>query len=100
VKYNIAYSPEADKDWYELFEVIAYEYNAPSTAFKYVQELIETIEQLQTIAESFPIQTYRSFLKYGQFVRRINYKQMAIIYTVHGDMVYIHRIVPASMITG
>jgi len=38
-------------------------------------------------------------LKYGFFVRRINYKKMAILYTVYEDTVLIHRVVAGSMIT-
>ncbi|MDR0371562.1 MAG: hypothetical protein LBH80_06895 [Prevotellaceae bacterium] len=49
--------------------------------------------------KSYPVQTNRSLLQYGINVRRINYKRLAIIYTVHEDIVYIHRIVASSMLT-
>ena len=46
------------------------------------------------------IRNEKSLLKYGFFVRRVNYKNMAILYTVFGDIVFIHRIIASSMIIG
>ena len=38
-------------------------------------------------------------IKYGQLMRNISFgKKMAIIYSVEGNIVYIHRIMPQSMI--
>ncbi|GHT62287.1 hypothetical protein AGMMS50239_15190 [Bacteroidia bacterium] len=45
-KYDICYSCQADKDLDGLFEVIVFAYGVPKTAFKYVQGIIETIENL------------------------------------------------------
>lgn len=98
-RYRIVYSPEANNDIVELTNVITYDYSAPLTAFRYVQGLKETIELLTKFPKSYPLQTRTSLSRYGQNVRRINYKRMAIIYTVHGNIVYIHRIIPASIIT-
>jgi len=41
----------------------------------------------------------KSLQRYGQNVRRVNYKKMAIIYTINGAIVNVHRIITASMIT-
>ena len=57
------------------------------------------IDLLERFPESYPIQTGSSFLLFGTNVRRINYKKMAIVYTVHDDIVYIHRIIAANLIT-
>jgi hypothetical protein len=35
---------------------------------------------------------------YGANVKRINYKKMAILFTVFENVVYIHRIIPAATI--
>ncbi|GAB6011751.1 hypothetical protein [Viscerimonas tarda] len=51
-------------------------------------------------APIYAIQRQQSLKKYGHNVRRLNYKKMAIIYTVHSTTVYIHRIVPANTISG
>ena len=99
VNYTVYLSDESKKDIYTLTNVIMYEYKAPATAFKYIQGLLDTILSLEQTAEAFPLQSHRFFLKYGQYVRRINYKRMAIIYTVYGSTVYIHRVMPAASIS-
>jgi len=100
MKYQIILSSEANKDYAEYINTIMYDYNAPLTAAKHYMGLYSTLKSLETYPEIFQIQTRRSLSQYGTNVRRINYKKMAIIYTIHGDIVYIHRIIPASMITG
>ena len=95
--YQIILSKEAKKDIDNLTEVIKNEYKAPFTAFKYVQELLDEILSLSKFPKIYAEKFYPAFLHYGS-VRRINYKRMAIIYTVDEQTVYIHRIMPASMI--
>lgn len=97
--YRIKLSDEAKKDFDEYIHHIRDVYHAPLTAIKHYAELAKTINSLNFFPESYPVQTGISFLRYGFNVRRINYKKMAIIYTVHGDIVYIHRIIPANLIT-
>ena len=97
---RIEYTDTANDDLKNLAYAITHEYKSPVTAFHYVQGIKDEIKLLKRSPESYPVQTRRSLLQYGSNVRRINYKKMAIIYTVHGDIVYIHRIIPASMITG
>ncbi|MDR1402411.1 MAG: type II toxin-antitoxin system RelE/ParE family toxin [Tannerellaceae bacterium] len=98
--YNIHYSDSAEEDLNELYNVICYTYLAPITANKYVKGLNDIIRELEKNPEIYAIQTRPSLQQYGQNVRRINYKKMAIIYTIHGHVVYIHRIVAASLIAG
>lgn len=98
--YTVKLSDNADQDIDNLSDAIIYTYQAPNTAFKYVQGLLNAIQSLSKNPESPPIQTRTSLQQYGANVRRINYKKMAIIYTVHGNIVYIHRIIAGSMITG
>lgn len=99
MKYQLRYSDTALEDIRELRFVIRDIYKAPNTAIRYVQGLYNEILSLQTGPEYPPIQTSPFFLRYGTNARRINYKKMAIIYTVHGNIVYIHRIIPANLIT-
>ncbi|GAB6011260.1 type II toxin-antitoxin system RelE/ParE family toxin [Viscerimonas tarda] len=98
--YKIQYSEESRIDIKELGYVIREKYNAPITAAKYIIGIIHEIKQLTTNPEIYAIQTRQSLKQYGHNVRRLNYKKMAIIYTVHGTTVYIHRIVPANTISG
>jgi plasmid stabilization system protein ParE len=97
-KFNIVVSIDAFEDIQDLYYFIVSEYNSPLTAKRYVDGLYQTIKSLQITAESYSIRADLSL--YGNFVRRINYKKMAIIYTVHGNSVYIHRVIAASMLTG
>ena len=62
--YNIVYSLEADKDINNLFEFIIFQYKAPLTAFKYVQELLDEIKKLSYSAESYSVQTRKSLQQY------------------------------------
>ncbi|NDV45543.1 hypothetical protein D0T49_00555 [Paludibacter sp. 221] len=98
--YRLEFTEQAYTDMRNLSDTIMYTYKMPLTAEKYMRGLREVINDLKRSPESYTIQTRRSLLQYGTNVRRINYKRMAIIYTTHADLVYIHRIVPASMITG
>lgn len=84
----------------ELADMITYMYKMHNTAEKYMRGLYQKIGQLTRSPQSHTIQTSTFFQRYGTNVRRINYKKMTIIYTVHGDTVYIHRIVAANLITG
>ncbi len=82
-----------------LSETILYKFDAPRTAFKYIQELLNTIQSLRTCAHVYqPSNNTFLQLKYGLFVRRVNYKKMAVIYTIHDKVVFIHRIIPQSII--
>ncbi|MEI6555499.1 MAG: hypothetical protein WCL70_07920 [Paludibacter sp.] len=98
--YSIEYSEEARTDINNLFDVIIYEYKAPTTAFKYVQGLYNEIKKLSRSAESFSVQTRKSLQQYGPSPRRLNYKRMTVIYNVINDVVYIRRVIPSNTIAG
>lgn len=98
--YQIRYADTALEDIKDLRIVIRDTYKAPNTAISYLQGLYDKISRLKTSAESYTIQTSSFFQRYGANTRRINYKKMAIIYTLHGDIIYIRRIIPANLITG
>jgi len=74
-----------------------YQYHAPLTAFKYVQGLLDEIKKLKTNADSYS-KKQKNLFQFGYNVRRLNYKKMAIIYSVIDRTVYILRIVPSSTI--
>ena len=97
--FRILYSREASQDLNNLFQTIIVNYQAPETAYRYTQEIIDTIKSIAKAPEIYAIQTRKSLQKYGYNVRRVNYKKMAIIYTVYNNVVLIHRIVPSALIT-
>lgn len=98
--YTVLLSEQAVGDLDDLFYLILLEYKMPDTAYKYLKELRKTILSLSKNAETYTVQTRRTLQQYGINVRRINYKKMAIIYTVHADIVYIHRVIPQNTISG
>ena len=96
--FEIHYSSKANKDLDNLLQVIIVNYKAPIMAYRYTQGVINTIKSIAKTPEAYPLQTNQSLQQYGQNVRRVNYKKMAIIYTVHNNIVYIHRIIPSTII--
>lgn len=98
-RYEVNLSDGAIEDLRDLFNVITYEYRTRRTAVKYIDGLFDTMNTLRFVAESFQLQNRPFFLKYGSFVYRVNYKKMAIIYTVRDRRVIIQRVMAASLIT-
>ena len=82
----------------DLEYVIVNEYKAPQTARKYVKELHETISRLSTHAESIRVSDKKEVVRFGASARIIQYKKMAIIYTVHNNRVVVRAVMPASLI--
>lgn len=99
-KFKIVYSKEAVSDLQKLSDVIMYKYKAPLTAVRYLDGLQKEIKRLSHTADPLPYSSRPALRKYGQNTKRINYKQMAIIFAIYGSIVYIHRIIPANAIAG
>lgn len=99
-KYRIIISEIAQNDLENLSNAISFEYKAPETAIKYLREIFALINTLSYNADIFQLQTRPIIVNtYGSFVRRINYKKMAILYTIYQSTVYILRVIPQSMIS-
>jgi len=58
----------------------------------------DEIKRLSVIADALPYYTAPEIQKYGLNTKRINYKEMAIIFAIYGPIVYIHCIIPANAI--
>ena len=99
-KYIFELSAQANEDIQSFIDFIIFDYHSPLTGTRYYNGLFKTLKSLSHIAESLPISNKPELQHFGFNVRRINYKKMAIIYTVHQDIVYIHRIIPQSTISG
>jgi hypothetical protein len=99
-KYDIKYSNISNNDLENLAYAIAVTYKSPLTSFRYVQGIINTINnKLRKNPKIYPIQFNQSLMQYGLFVRRVNYRKMAIIYTVNDHTVTIQRIIASALIT-
>ena len=94
---EVKFTEKALEDLYELDYTIRYNFQAPLTAERYLTGLKQEIQELTRSADLSIVQRKLS-QKYGIEIRRVNYKEMAILYTVEGDIVYIHRVIPQSMI--
>ena len=100
MKYKISMSNDAQSDYDEYIDYILYDCDAPMTAAKHYAGIKDAIVTLSKNPYINAVRTNASLLEYGLNVRRENYKKMAIIYTIHDDVVYIHRILAQSLITG
>jgi len=98
-KYKIVYSDQAISDLQSLAEYIIFTCKAPKTSKEYAEGIVKTINSLSFSADSVALYNRKSLSKYGYNTRRINYKKMAIIYTIHGNTVLIQRIVSGTIIT-
>ncbi len=96
--YTIRTSKQAHIDIENLQLYIFETCKSPITAKRYIEGIYGKIKSLSHSAESYPIASLKSILKYGYNARRINYKKMAVIYTVHQKTVLIHRIIPGTLI--
>ena len=99
-KYTLIILDAAKKDIIDLSYTNRFEYKSPTTAVKYLRGLNKEMNRLKNNAQTFSIQSGIYFSQYGFNVRRLNYKKMAIIYTVLIDTVFIQRVIPSSTITG
>ena len=98
-KYVVKIKNTAFQDINNVHEYIAYELFEPVTADKYIRGIYEAIKHLSIYGASIPVSD-REFLlsKFGASVRNINYKKMAIIYTVENNVITIQRVMAASLI--
>lgn len=97
-RYHVIVTQQAEADLESLTRYIAETVVAPLSAKRYIEQLREYFVWLEEFADILPIQP-DSPLYDGFPMRRINYKNVAIIYTILGDKVYIYRIVAQSLIT-
>jgi plasmid stabilization system protein ParE len=97
--YSVRISTQADNDIENLHFYIFENCKSPITAKRYIEGIYYKMKSLSHSAESFPISTQKSILQYGYNARRINYKKMAIIYTVHGKTILIRRVIPGALIS-
>lgn len=97
--YEVILSEDAEADLQEYIDYILFDCQAPLTALRHYEAFFNVLNSLRHKPESRIIQIGKFFLRYGTNVRRVNYKKMTIIYTVHGAVVYIHRILASKLIT-
>ena len=97
--FTIRTSEQAHIDIENLHFYIFETCKSPITSKRFIDGLFHKIKSLSHTAESYPISSLKSILQYGYNARRINYKKMTIIYTVHQKTVLIHRVIPGALIS-
>jgi len=98
--YKLLITDAAQEDIDQYIDTIVYTYDAPLTAKKHYDDLYDVFRKIEQYPMSNPIRYNSSLLQYGYNVRRVNYKKMAILYTVNGNNIYVHRFIASSLITG
>ena len=98
VSYNLIVSPDTWEDISSYIEYIILVCDAPKTGKKHYDDLLSVLEKIEKFPELNSIRNHSSLAKYGVNVRLANYKKMTFIYTVNGNTVNVHRLLPASMI--
>jgi len=96
--YNVLFSKTAREDMQALFDYITYTYKSYKTADDYQLGLLNAINELRKSAEVYNTMKGKYAILYGGNIRRINYKKMAILYSVNSHNVLIRRIIASSLI--
>lgn len=96
-KYDVMLTEEAKQDRKSLARFIKEEVHAPLTAKRYMLGLEEEIKKLENSAGSLAVDEELS-RQIGMEVKRTHYKNMAIIFSVEGEKVYVHHIIPQKMV--
>ena len=96
-QYQIKYTAQSSEDMGTMFKFISKECSAPLTALRYMEGIKKEIDRLENSAEAIAEDKELSD-QMGFKVRRTHYKKVAIIYSVEENTVYVHRIMPQSMI--
>ncbi len=99
-QYTVIVLEDAISDIDKYIHHIRSVYKSPHTAKKHYDELYAVIRQLSNNADMYQLQTRESIIqKFGVFARRVNYKKMAVIFTIFNNTVYVQSVVAQSMIT-
>ena len=98
MKYSIRYKLQAIEDIQRVYDYIECELFNPTAAKRFIEGIYAKIDQLRLNAGIFAISTYRAILQYNAAARHILYKEFAIIYSIRGNLVVIHRIIHGSLI--
>jgi plasmid stabilization system protein ParE len=94
----IYYKPQANRDIEQVIDYIEYELFNPIAAERFAKGITAKIDSLEFNAGIFAISTYRDVLKYNPTARHVTYKGFAIIYSIHGNLVVVHRVIHGSLI--
>ena len=98
--YSIKVRLRAKKDIQNIHDYIEFELFNPMAAKRYLEGIYAKINQLSINAGVFAKSIYKDVLKYDDNARHVTYKGFAIIYSIHDDLVVVHRVIHGSLIKG
>ena len=96
-RFEISLTPEAQRDASMLRYAIIFKYRAPLTAKRYLEGLNKKMKLLEVGADSIQIDAEQTE-RYGFEIRRINYKEMAILYSIESEKVLVQQITPQNLV--
>lgn len=100
-KYTVLISDTVFQDIENLRNRILYGFKSPLTAKRYVKGLIKEIEDLSKHGASVAIYPRKNIQQtYGPGIRRVNYKEVAILYLIEDDYIIVVRVMPAENVSG
>ena len=94
---EVILTDNALSDLFKLDYTIRQEFQAPLTAERYLTGLKKSIQALSRVADLRVVQSGLS-REYRKEIRRDNYKEMAILYSIEDEVVYVHRIIAQNLI--
>lgn len=98
-RFRVLVTDSAEQDIVSIVQYIREELHSPLTAKRYYEGLMEHLRWLTDYASILPIQPDSLLYSDVLPIRRLNYKNVAIIYTISDKDVYVHRIVAQKLIT-
>ncbi|MCQ2339269.1 MAG: type II toxin-antitoxin system RelE/ParE family toxin [Paludibacteraceae bacterium] len=98
-RFRILVTNTAERDIVSIVQYIREELHSPLTAKRYYEGLMEHLQWLEEHASVLPIQPDAPLYNDGLPIRRLNYKNVAIIYTISGRDVYVYHIIAQKLIT-
>ena len=98
-RFRVLVTNSAEQDIASIVQYIREELHSPLTAKRYYEGLMEYLRWLADHASVLPIQPDSPLYNDGLPTRRLNYKNVAIIYTISGSDVYVYHIVAQKLMT-
>ena len=96
--YRVRIKGKAHRDIYKVHDYIEYELFNPLAAKNFLEGIYAKIYGLKLNAGIFATSSYKDVLQYDDFARHVTYKGFTIIYSIHDDLVVVHRVIHGSLI--
>lgn len=93
MKKEVIILPEAENDIEEIKDVIIFISKSKRTALNYVEGLRTELKRLSLYGASLSPYTRRNITnRYGAYIRRANYKKLAIFFYIEDNYIFVRKI--------